>query len=353
MPGKSSDQHRPDSSRTPSGESVSTPVWVTPLEGAFLLGLPEQTVNGWVKDGRVRSSRLKSSRHKPQIVLVRTADLIAVAEARPRDPVADGGWTIAPSGAGRQRDARSWRLPVSVLILAVLVSALLWLTWSARKRAETTPDRQVPATGLPGVGAHSPGGPGPDNTPLSGKPLVLGEVHHLQDGQWAASAVNVTNPNMDLWLPDSEVLFLALDESGQVIGRWQALVSLGPGQAKTVIAQAIDLGSAEAKLERVQAVLKPQPWEGASTFRPVDLHLANVRVVTGTEDVKVTGEIRNGEPEEINAEVSCALWDGNGDFAGAGLAYVEPPGDGLSPFVVPVVYHSSRAVSADCYAGLQ
>jgi hypothetical protein len=239
-------------------------------------------------------------------------------------------------------------------ILLGLAGAWLGLEGSAGHTATGASGRREPPFGAAhdGAGGEGPGAASPTPS-TSGFPLVIGRLHYLRDGRWVAAAVGVRNQNRDVWVPNSEVLFLAVDASGRVIGRFQSLVSLGPGQSRTVVAQSIELESPRVKLDSVQVTLTPGPWQPISTFRPPNLHISRIRVVTRGHGVSVTGDVSNRRREEVYAQVFCALWDGHGRFAGAGLAYAEPKGSGSTPFVMPVDHFGHEPRTATCYVGLQ
>jgi hypothetical protein len=359
---------------TRQGREATTsavPRWVTVREASLLLGTDESAIWARIRAG-LPSKPLIRGRHEPGFVLVRSDLLREWPEAAlaPGEAHAPSGPAVRPTGgrgAGRAREGvvsgTSARRVAAWTVLVLLLLSLPPLVGVLTRPAIRVPEMASPGAGVSmtpgaaravgaptaGVGRSAGSAPGEAASPGG---LEVGTVAYVRDGRWASAAVTVSNPSTSRWLPDSDLLFVAVGR-GRIVGTYQARFSLGPGASQTVIAQAIDLGSPHATLDRIDLRFRLSPWQPVGSYRAFPAVLVHPHVVTVGGGLRVEGTLRLMTGTALDAEVFCAVRDAAGRFVGAGLAYVEADGGGGVPFTVVVEHHGVGGRSAECYVGPQ
>jgi hypothetical protein len=328
---------------TPAREFEGLPAWVTVAEAAVLTHRPEDAVRSAVDRGDVDAAPLLRGRKRSDLVVVRSDDLAFIAEGGIEGWPAAAGADRPADAAGESRDdgSAAWGEPHArrpsrrrllvglLLVVGVVAAGVAFLMLGVGDRDGTD------AIATPGTAR-------------------LGDVEHVVEGRWAAAAVPVTNASADRWLASAEVLFTALDAAGSELGRFQTVVSVGPGQTRTAVAQAIDVGSPVADVATVHASLGATSWRPASAYEGAPVEVSGIELRRDGPAVEVKGLITNASDEEFYPEVVCALEDATGAFAGAGLVYVQELDEGSqAPFAVPIERHAPEVAAASCYADRQ
>ena len=341
--------------------AITAPDWVTPAEASFLARVPVEDVRTWIEIGRVDQRPIG---HGADGVLVRTIDVMDAAERRAQglptlEPAAPRPAPRPPVEALPKRQRPRLRrtrprfsggrvVAAAVAVLLVGVSGVLAVFgpgWIERDRG---PRVVVPVDAggqLAGV-SQDVVGRDPFATPFGGDDagsVVVKPPVAIRHGAVVSAAAVVVNQSDDERLPPTQLVFVAHDATGKVVGRDETVVSLEPGRSTTVVAERIDVGA--ARPVTLEAKLSEGPVHREREGEPAPLKILGVRATSDGRAVEGRVKVR----EKRSAyQIGCAVFDGGGELAAVGFTRLRA---GQKFFSIPTRPVRSGPYDASCFVG--
>ncbi len=339
--------------------AVAAPGWVTPVEASFLARVPLDDVRTWVESGRVEQRPVG----RRAAILVRTIDVMDEAERRAqRRPTQDSTPRRIPARppvealperrrtrAGHRRRFRTGRVVLAmVAVLAVVggaVVAVLGPGWIETDRSPRT-DVPAPAGGELVSVSEEVVGRDPFASPFGGEgagEVVVKPPVAIRHGSSLSAAAIVVNQSRHEPLPPTQLVFVAHDATGEVVGRHAAVVSLDPARSTTVVAERIDVG--DAGPVTIEAKLMDRSVARARSTREPEVRIVDVRSMSDGRSVTGRVDVRTSGP---GVRIGCALFDGEGELAAVGFATLRGRERSFRIATRPV---RSGPYDASCFAG--
>jgi hypothetical protein len=336
--------------------AVAAPDWVTPAEASFLARVPLEDVRTWARIGRVEQRPIG---HGKDSILLRTIDVLDTAERHAQGlPTLEPPAPRPPVEAIRKRErprVRSLRtlsggrvVAATVALVTVVASAVLALLGPGWIRTERGPRVVVPVSAGGRVAAVSQDvvGRDPFVSPFGADragSIVVKPPVAIRHGSSLSAAAVVVNQSQDEPLTPTQLVFVAHDATGRIVGRQATVVSLDPGKSTTVVADGIDIGS--ARPVTLEAKLTDGPVEREPRTEPAAVEILGVRATSDGRAVTGRVDVRSDRPA---FQIGCAMFDGDGELAAVGFTTLR---DGQRSFSIPTRPVRSGPYDASCFVG--
>jgi hypothetical protein len=336
--------------------AVAAPDWVTPGEASFLARVPLEDVRTWARIGRVEQRPIG---HGKDSILLRTIDVLDTAERHAQGlPTLEPPVSRPPVEALRKREqprVRSLRtlsggriVAATVALVTVVASAVLALLGPGWIRTERGPRVVVPVSAGGRVAAVSQDvvGRDPFVSPFGADragSIVVKPPVAIRHGSSLSAAAVVVNQSQDEPLTPTQLVFVAHDATGRIVGRQATVVSLDPGKSTTVVADGIDIGS--ARPVTLEAKLTDGPVEREPRTEPAAVEILGVRATSDGRAVTGRVDVRSDRPA---FQIGCAMFDGDGELAAVGFTTLR---DGQRSFSIPTRPVRSGPYDASCFVG--
>jgi len=336
--------------------AVAAPDWVTPGEASFLARVPLEDVRTWARIGRVEQRPIG---HGKDSILLRTIDVLDTAERHAQGlPTLEPPVSRPPVEALRKREqprVRSLRtlsggriVAATVALVTVVASAVLALLGPGWIRTERGPRVVVPVSAGGRVAAVSQDvvGRDPFVSPFGADragSIVVKPPVAIRHGSSLSAAAVVVNQSQDEPLTPTQLVFVAHDATGRIVGRQATVVSLDPGKSTTVVADGIDIGS--ARPVTLEAKLTDGPVEREPRTEPAAVEILGVRATSDGRAVTGRVDVRSDRPA---FQIGCAMFDGDGELAAVGFTTLR---DGERSFSIPTRPVRSGPYDASCFVG--
>ena len=336
--------------------AVAAPDWVTPAEASFLARVPLEDVCTWARIGRVEQRPIGRAKDS---ILLRTIDVLDTAERHAQGlPTLEPPVSRPPVEALRKREqprVRSLRtlsggriVAATVALVTVVASAVLALLGPGWIRTERGPRVVVPVSAGGRVAAVSQDvvGRDPFVSPFGADragSIVVKPPVAIRHGSSLSAAAVVVNQSQDEPLTPTQLVFVAHDATGRIVGRQATVVSLDPGKSTTVVADGIDIGS--ARPVTLEAKLTDGPVEREPRTEPAAVEILGVRATSDGRAVTGRVDVRSDRPA---FQIGCAMFDGDGELAAVGFTTLR---DGQRSFSIPTRPVRSGPYDASCFVG--
>jgi len=336
--------------------AVAAPDWVTPAEASFLARVPLEDVRTWARIGRVEQRPIG---HGKDSILLRTIDVLDTAERHAQGlPTLEPPVSRPPVEALRKREqprVRSLRtlsggriVAATVALVTVVASAVLALLGPGWIRTERGPRVVVPVSAGGRVAAVSQDvvGRDPFVSPFGADragTIVVKPPVAIRHGSSLSAAAVVVNQSQDEPLTPTQLVFVAHDATGKIVGRQATVVTLDPGKSTTVVADGIDIGS--ARPVTLEAKLTDGPVEREPRTEPAAVEILGVRATSDGRAVTGRVDVRSDRPA---FQIGCAMFDGDGELAAVGFTTLR---DGQRSFSIPTRPVRSGPYDASCFVG--
>lgn len=336
--------------------AVAAPDWVTPAEASFLTRVPIEDVHTWARIGRVEQRPIGRGGDR---ILVRTIDVLDTAErhaqglptlepSAPRPPVEALRKGEPPRVRSLRAFSRGRIVAATVALVTVAASAVLAVLGPGWIRTERGPRVVVPVSAGGRLAAVSQDvvGRDPFVSPFGADQagsIVVKPPVAIRHGSSLSAAAVVVNQSRDERLEPTELVFVAHDATGRVVGRQATVVSLEPGKSTTVVADGIDIGS--ARPVTLEAKLTDGPVEPERRTEPAAVEILGVRATSDGRAVTGRVKIRS---ERLTLQIGCAVFDGDGELAAVGFTTLRA---GQRSFSVPTRPVRSGPYDASCFVG--
>jgi hypothetical protein len=336
--------------------AVAAPDWVTPAEASFLARVPLEDVRTWARIGRVEQRPIGRAKDS---ILLRTIDVLDTAERHAQGlPTLEPPVSRPPVEALRKREqprVRSLRtlsggriVAATVALVTVVASAVLALLGPGWIRTERGPRVVVPVSAGGRVAAVSQDvvGRDPFVSPFGADragSIVVKPPVAIRHGSSLSAAAVVVNQSQDEPLTPTQLVFVAHDATGRIVGRQATVVSLDPGKSTTVVADGIDIGS--ARPVTLEAKLTDGPVEREPRTEPAAVEILGVRATSDGRAVTGRVDVRSDRPA---FQIGCAMFDGDGELAAVGFTTLR---DGQRSFSIPTRPVRSGPYDASCFVG--
>jgi hypothetical protein len=236
----------------------------------------------------------------------------------------------------------------TVALVTVVASAVLALLGPGWIRTERGPRVVVPVSAGGRVAAVSQDvvGRDPFVSPFGADragSIVVKPPVAIRHGSSLSAAAVVVNQSQDEPLTPTQLVFVAHDATGRIVGRQATVVSLDPGKSTTVVADGIDIGS--ARPVTLEAKLTDGPVEREPRTEPAAVEILGVRATSDGRAVTGRVDVRSDRPA---FQIGCAMFDGDGELAAVGFTTLR---DGQRSFSIPTRPVRSGPYDASCFVG--
>jgi hypothetical protein len=336
--------------------AVAAPDWVTPAEASFLARVPLEDVRTWARIGRVEQRPIGRAKDS---ILLRKIDVLDTAERHAQGlPTLEPPAPRPPVEALRTRErprVRSLRtlsggrvVAALLALVTVVASAVLALLGPGWIRTERGPRVVVPVYAGGRVAAVSQDvvGRDPFVSPFGADQvgtIVVKPPVAIRHGSSLSAAAVVVNQSHDEPLTPTQLVFVAHDATGRIVGRQATVVSLEPGKSTTVVADGIDIGS--ARPVTLEAKLTDGPVEPERRTEPAAVEILGVRATSDGRAVTGRVDMRSDRPA---FQIGCAMFDGDGELAAVGFTTLRA---GERSFSIPTRPVRSGPYDASCFVG--
>lgn len=180
----------------------------------------------------------------------------------------------------------------------------------------------------------APAAPAAPAEPTAGADVIVQRVRWASVGTqqlYITAAALIQNPNPDQWMPTESYTATAYDAAGGVIGSYDNVLSLGPGETRWVVVSQMDAPGQVARVDF--QIRRSKPFRPASADPAPPIAIVQSNFQADRLSAKEVGQIRNdGAVDVPQVRIDVLYFDDQGNLLGTAMDFVQhlKPGEVVS-----------------------